>query len=229
MSRTVLPIGTKFGMLKIDSKPELRKRGSGNKSFYIFKCDCGQRIGRFICNVQRGNISNKSCGCLQRRPYYCKCGTKNPNDFGGSNKSICKKCVLARRKEQIRVSPELRKRKCQHTSKSQQKNIRSFITHRIHRHEVDANKKMLAFEIDIDFIVHLWYKQNEMCALTGIKMVHTYKNLRTVSIDRIDSSKGYTKGNVQLVCKAINLGKLQHSNCEMLEFIEEIRKTHPSE
>lgn len=37
-----------------------------------------------------------------------------------------------------------------------------------------------------------------------------------VSIDRIDSNKGYTKDNVQLVCSAINFMK---SNLSLNDFI----------
>ena len=43
-----------------------------------------------------------------------------------------------------------------------------------------------------------------------------------VSVDRIDSNKGYTKNNVQLVCMAINQMKSDMSIEELLYFCEHI-------
>lgn len=70
----------------------------------------------------------------------------------------------------------------------------------------------------------LWDKQKGLCAITGIRMDHKRNTLYTVSIDRIDSSIGYIDGNVQLVCKAINLAKSTYSNAEIIEFWNQARK-----
>jgi hypothetical protein len=43
----------------------------------------------------------------------------------------------------------------------------------------------------------------------------------TVSVDRIDSSKGYVPGNVQLVCKWVNLAKQDYSNDDMEAVLRE--------
>ena len=90
-----------------------------------------------------------------------------------------------------------------------------------------ANKRMQPFDVSLEFILHLWEEQGGVCALTGIKMVHKYKDLRSVSIDRIDSNKTYTNNNIQLVCKAINIGKNTHQQHEMIEFLVELRETTP--
>lgn len=54
-------------------------------------------------------------------------------------------------------------------------------------------------------------------------MTHKLRDLFAASIDRIDSAKGYVAGNVQLVCKAINLAKSAHSNDEILDFVTAVR------
>ena len=92
------------------------------------------------------------------------------------------------------------------------------------RHKHDTN-------IDLVYLKEIWDKQNGKCAYTGIKMalpattdrVHKLKSLKKASIDRIDSSKGYVKGNIEFVCMAINLGKRDRSKQEMKDFIEEIK------
>jgi predicted molibdopterin-dependent oxidoreductase YjgC len=54
-------------------------------------------------------------------------------------------------------------------------------------------------------------EQNGKCKLTNIdftfKLKETQKNFNPFnpSIDRIDSSKGYTKDNVRIVCVIVNL------------------------
>jgi hypothetical protein len=46
----------------------------------------------------------------------------------------------------------------------------------------------------------------------------------TASVDRIDSSKGYIKGNVQWVHKTINKMKWGYSQGEFIEFCEAVVK-----
>jgi hypothetical protein len=53
----------------------------------------------------------------------------------------------------------------------------------------------------------LWNKQNGICALSGIPMTYCFDSGRVptnVSVDRIDSTLGYIRGNTQLVCMAVN-------------------------
>jgi hypothetical protein len=83
-------------------------------------------------------------------------------------------------------------------------------------------------DIDYDFLLDLWDKQDGKCALTNIPMVHKFHQLNAVSIDRINSSKGHVKGNIQLVCKAINLMKNTHTNEEVFQFLEVIKNGQSS-
>ncbi len=66
----------------------------------------------------------------------------------------------------------------------------------------------------LQFAEDLWklfLQQNKKCALSGIEL--TFSKIRkdttgkTISLDRIDSSKGYVPGNVQFVHKHINIMK----------------------
>lgn len=68
------------------------------------------------------------------------------------------------------------------------------------------------------------HKQDARCAITGLEMTHKFGELDAASIDRVDSTKGYVPENVQLVCKAINLGKNTSSNEAMLTFIAKLRE-----
>lgn len=62
------------------------------------------------------------------------------------------------------------------------------------------------FDIDRKYIVDLVEIQNNKCAVSGMNLEWEYHSPRKVSIDRIDSTKGYIKDNIRLVCKQVNYG-----------------------
>lgn len=77
----------------------------------------------------------------------------------------------------------------------------------------NAKRRDIYFDnsIDTDYLWKLFKKQNRLCALTGLELSfgnHMRDTLnRTASVDRKDSNKGYTKGNIQFVHKQINMLK----------------------
>lgn len=82
------------------------------------------------------------------------------------------------------------------------------------------NKKSRGRHLDIDYVLGIYDAQKGRCALSGVEMTHIAGHGRVptnISIDRIDSSKGYVKGNIQLVCCAVNVAK---SNWPQQDFIE---------
>lgn len=64
--------------------------------------------------------------------------------------------------------------------------------------------------VDADLLA-LWGKQDGRCAYTKLPLLATANQFNTVSLDRVDSSKGYVVGNIQLVCAAINKMKQEYS------------------
>jgi hypothetical protein len=81
-----------------------------------------------------------------------------------------------------------------------------------------------------EYLKSLWEYQRGICPYTGIKMLlprctsNSFKlhSLKKASLDRIDSNKGYTEGNVEFVCYGINLAKNSFTQEEMKEFLSEI-------
>ncbi len=86
------------------------------------------------------------------------------------------------------------------------------------------------FGISIKYAWNLFLKQNRKCALSGvdIKFPCTVRDNenggRTASLDRIDSNKGYIKGNVQWVHKNINLAKQELSDSDFIELCRSVVK-----
>ena len=75
---------------------------------------------------------------------------------------------------------------------------------RFYNFERSAKERNLVFEVTIDFLWELFLKQERKCALTGDFLVLEKHAENLGSLDRIDSSKGYTKDNVQWVRCDIN-------------------------
>jgi hypothetical protein len=70
-------------------------------------------------------------------------------------------------------------------------------------------RKPIEFDISIDYLANLLDNVQEgRCALTGLKI--SVKD-KTASVDRIDSSLGYTESNVQWLHKDINMMKRHYS------------------
>ena len=74
-----------------------------------------------------------------------------------------------------------------------------------------ARHRNLTFDISIEDIWNLFLKQNRKCALSGLELILPQKckdNTHTASLDRIDSTKGYIRGNIQWIHKDLNVMKM---------------------
>lgn len=84
-------------------------------------------------------------------------------------------------------------------------------------------------DITIDDLVEIWKKQNGKCPYTGYDLILPENgNIKKIdifhraSLDRIDSSKGYIKGNVQFVSTPINYLKSDKTDEEIRRFLRDI-------
>jgi hypothetical protein len=94
-----------------------------------------------------------------------------------------------------------------------------------------AKNKNLDFNLTLDFLKYLWNKQCGKCALSNIDMTSVFFSGRVptnVSIDRIDSNKGYIMDNIQLVCMACNQMKNDLTKEELYKFCKNIVETYES-
>lgn len=88
-----------------------------------------------------------------------------------------------------------------------------------------ANKRNLEFNITKEYIYNLFLKQNKKCALSNVDIILGYfenKKLRTASLDRINNSKGYIKGNVWWIHKTVNFMKWTSSVDDFIKCCENI-------
>ena len=88
----------------------------------------------------------------------------------------------------------------------------------------------LEFDIDIDYVMQLLGQQKGKCALTGWDLEFTRggdwdgKNPRGATMDRINSRRGYVRGNIQLVCGMPNVIKSHLDRDAFVELCKAVAK-----
>lgn len=96
----------------------------------------------------------------------------------------------------------------------------------------NALSRDIKFDVSIDYIWNLFLKQDRKCVLSGLPLTFPKKNNNieskksTASLDRIDSSKGYTKDNVQWIHKDINRMKNVYQQDYFIEMCKLISNNH---
>ena len=85
-----------------------------------------------------------------------------------------------------------------------------------------AAKRQQEFALTIADIVDCWNMQWGVCAYSGRSMTLEAGKLNTVSIERIDSDKGYIVDNTILVCQAINRMKSDFSFEDFYELCRDV-------
>lgn len=92
-----------------------------------------------------------------------------------------------------------------------------------------AAKQSREFDLTEEFLTTLFTQTH--CAQTGIAFRHDWdggarQNPFAPSVDRVDSTKGYTRDNVQLVCWAYNVAKSVWPDEVVLEMARALVSKH---
>ena len=91
-----------------------------------------------------------------------------------------------------------------------------------------AKSRKLTVAVTIKDIWDLFIEQDRKCALSGVKLgfatTRKTAQLQTASLDRIDASKGYIKGNVQWIHKHLNAMKWKLTDEDFIGWCREVVK-----
>jgi hypothetical protein len=188
--------------------------GAKNTSKYTGCFKPGQTFGKYTIttgDIVKGNNNNESkVECL------CECGNVNVVSCFTLIKGVSNGCISCTHS----------KTGTEHPSFSGYKEIPGSWFSRYSK-----NKKR-EFTITIEDIYEMWVKQNKKCKLSGLDIdfknnnQKTYDLTCTASLDRIDSKKGYTLDNIQLVHKDVNMIKKEYDQKYFINLCKLIAKNN---
>lgn len=104
-----------------------------------------------------------------------------------------------------------------HTNADEYTGFRKFI--RLSKRR--SNIKEQNCDLDLLYIKNLWEQQNGICPITGWKLLLKERKEclpNQASLDRIDNTKGYIKGNVRFVSLIANYCRNNFTDEQMLDF-----------
>lgn len=91
--------------------------------------------------------------------------------------------------------------------------IEKFFWNKLQDLEYRASVKKIDFDLTHEYMMQLYDKQNKLCYYSSYPLnINTSGRAKfdTLSVDRIDSNKGYTKDNIVYCLNSINMFKAHH-------------------
>ena len=150
-------------------------------------------------------------------------------DSNGKWLKLCPKCHSIQTYGRLRFARQKDKEKqlcrsCKWDDRYKESNIGGIPVSWFTKFQNGAKARSILFLLTIEEVAEVLKKQNYRCSLSGVDV--SFKSQRgkihRASIDRIDSSKGYFKSNIQIVDKDINKMKLDHTQEYFIELCKKI-------
>lgn len=208
----------------------LTKYCSGCKFYYpatkeFFGSSNSNRLGlsswcRTCINKPRHSFTDVDFSLLELECRRCRV-SKPATDFSFkknvksrfNRNYICKECQVVDRAERY---------------SNLRDDLQDYLKRIIRSAKMRASKSGIEFSLTYEQIQLMYNTQQGKCSMSGTAMTHHSSQERmesNISIDRIDSSRGYTPDNVQLVSWRCNVIKGNMNNKELLRMCKLIIKT----
>jgi hypothetical protein len=202
------------------------------EQYFTVRCEYGHEWSAPFTQFVSKNTWCQVCHVNKQSILLTNIAKQNSKQIQSETQRTCKKCNLVKPKEEFcklnSTAYSYMCKDCFNENRSSNRNdyffktLNSFITHKIANARKRAKKKNINFDLDIEFIINLYEKQNGLCALSKETLTFERNNFKNLSIDRVNSSKGYTKDNVQLVCEIVNCMKLDLNVEDFILFCKKI-------
>lgn len=169
------------------------------------------RSNKYRDDFNPNNIS-KTLECRECKIHKPLYRFYNRRGFNGGKEKLCKNCVDNNRKRRVQNYSKDQVISCILNACRQKSNERS----------MKGRPECGIIDIDLEYVKSLIEKQHNKCAYSQKPLSYEINNRDKISIDRIDSTKGYIKGNIQLVCSIVNWMKLDMCEEDFLGIIARI-------
>ena len=104
------------------------------------------------------------------------------------------------------------------------KNVSKMLSRKLSDGKKNAKKKGWEYDIDHAFIMQLIRQSGCKCIYCGKPFVFEPNHQMNFSIDRIDSSRGYVRNNVQVIAPWVNIAKSDMDEQEFFHYVEDMYK-----
>jgi hypothetical protein len=181
-----------------------------------------QKIGKYIfpqfkiCNYCKLNLPIEK---FRLRKYVSKINNKSADRPA----SRCRDCEKQNRKDYVKNNPEKIKATGERYHEKHLGTIKYHVQERIagwHKASV------IPSDLTVDYLVDLYNKQDGYCYYSGEKMIFGWIdgkiNHNTMSLDKLDPSKGYVQGNVVWCSYLVNTMKQDLTENEFYEMLSKI-------
>ncbi len=188
-----------------------------NKSTELPNKDCKFCGNKLILKNKRDILRKNYCSksCLAKagaRTVGNRFATETPKKC-----VVCESYFIAKVARQIHCS-----KKCQgiHGNRllAKRRETLDWTLKRLSNRQVSKKHKRY---LDFQYLKELYDCQNGKCAISGVEMTYEVGSghvLTNISVDRINSEKGYEKGNIQLLCRVVNQMKSNMTDSELISW-----------
>lgn len=186
-------------------------KNKGHK--FGFKNRCKKCVKVNLNILKLDSLYKNENGVNYKRCSICKNYFLLNNDYfviktKTSFSSACKKCLLER------------------NYKNKKENSFDYIINQCFNGiQTRVKKYNLELDFTVDHLYNLYTIQKGKCAISGEQMTTIVNSGRTntnISVDKINSDKGYIKGNVQLVCVIVNVMKFNNNTTDFISWCKKI-------
>ncbi len=227
--------GDQFGnWTVIDNTPVIK---SGH-TYVQVECKCGKQQLSCLSDLNNGRTKGcRKCGVESRRTKInigdkYKSWTVIGNPKKNSNNSLvyevqcdCGTTKWVQANELVDLTRNFECVKCAAKSRSEKiteenGRVGELTLTRYTKLKSSSEKRNIEFSVELSYLWDLFINQERKCAITG----DILESIQESSLDRIDSNKGYIKGNVQWTTVQANLSKHIMTTEELLTFCNKVIK-----
>jgi len=224
--------GKKFGRLFVmQTTREVTTSRGWKLAYWKCKCSCGKYKEVRVDMLRNGKVT--SCGCYRREKMKLVRKFKYSNIRRKTVRTKCTQCGAI----VIRFSSGIKSKRiyctpgCYHMSTKGS----PFIPYlNLIRNNNNWRRRKKLVKLSVNDLSAQWQKQNGICPYTGHKLIlldgkKHEKTPMQASLDRIDNSKDYVKGNIQFVALMANYAKNEFSSEELIKFCRAVSNYCPSD
>ncbi len=146
------------------------------------------------------------------------CGENDIEKFYRKRKTKCKKCIL----DDYHNHPNKKQYIQKQVTNSKKWQYNNLLRYRVLSAKHRAIRKGIEFEINDEIILRKLEEQEYKCFISKVTLELDSKGWYSISIDRLDSNKGYTIENTILVTKFVNTSKSNLNVDEYRKLLEEV-------